>query len=218
MDRISDKELFKVHQVLITVTNKKRRFQGHEAFISLCFDLIRRANTMSKVNLHTSRASWHYTRTLLESLTSKELEEAASQQRDHKPITNPGVRALLNVISHIGSAAPSSDEKKSYMLAELKSLTVYHGCPTIYMTINPGDLHSPLCLKYCGVEIDIDNFTPELYSYGERLRVLQLQKNPLAVVEYFRNLVDTILSVLKQGLFGELCHYYGIFEYQGQKT
>ena len=171
---------------------------------------------MSKVNLHTSRASWQSTRTLLESLTSKELDDAAAEQRDHKAITNPAVRELLRLISRIGSAAPGSDEKKSYMLAELKSSTVYYGCPTIYMTINPGDLHSPLCLKYSGVEIDIKNFTPQFYAYGDRLRVLQ--KNPLAVVEYFRNLVNAILSVLKQGFFGELSHYYGIFEYQGRKT
>jgi len=171
---------------------------------------------MSKVNLHTTRTSWQSTRMLLESLTPEELEDAASEQQDHKSITNPVVRRLLKLISHIGSAAPGSNEKKSYMLAELKSSTVYHGFPTIYMTINPADLHSPLSLKYSGVDIDIENFIPEFYSYGDRLRVLQ--KNPLAVVEYFRNLVDTILHVVKQGIFGELAHYYSIFEYQGRKT
>ena len=169
-------------------------------------------NVQSKL---TSRATWQSTRMLLESLTHKELEDAAAEQRDHKPITTPAVRELLKLISRIGSAAPGSDEKKSYMLAELKSSTVYHGFPTIYMTINPGDLHSPLSIKYSGVDIDINNFTPEFYTYADRLRVLQ--KNPLAIVEYFRNLVDAILSVVKQGIFGELTHHYGIFEYQGRK-
>jgi hypothetical protein len=78
-----------------------RRFQGHEAFISVCFDLACRKNVMSKVNLQTSRSSWQSTHSLLESLTVKELEDAATQQRNYLPITNSAVRELLKLISRI---------------------------------------------------------------------------------------------------------------------
>ena len=44
-------------------------------------------------------------------------------------------------------------------------------------------------------------------------------RNPLAVVEYFHILVDTIIEmVFKQQLFGDLRHYYGTIEYQGRGT
>ena len=44
-------------------------------------------------------------------------------------------------------------------------------------------------------------------------------QNPLAVVEYFHTLVDTIIeTVFKQQLFGDLRHYYGMIEYQGRGT
>ena len=43
--------------------------------------------------------------------------------------------------------------------------------------------------------------------------------NPLAVVEYFHNMVTTIIdTVLKGGMFGELLHHYGTIEYQGRYT
>jgi len=46
-----------------------------------------------------------------------------------------------------------------------------------------------------------------------------LLPNPLAVVEYFLNMVRAIIEgVLKRGMFGELVHYYGTIEYQGRFT
>ena len=51
------------------------------------------------------------------------------------------------------------------------------------------------------------------------LRVRALLQNPLSVVEYFHNMVRVIIEgVLKQGMFGELTHYYGTIEYQGRFT
>ena len=51
-------------------------------------------------------------------------------------ITDPAVQELLKGVSHVASNAPDSDEKKSYMLAQLKSSIVHFGCPLIFITIN----------------------------------------------------------------------------------
>jgi hypothetical protein len=49
------------------------------------------------------------------------------------------------------------------------------------------------------------------------MRLGTMLNNPLAVVEYFRNTVDTILkTMLKGGMFGELIHYHGPVEYLGR--
>lgn len=41
--------------------------------------------------------------------------------------------------------------------------------------------------------------------------------NPLAVVQYFRNTVDTIINtMLKGGMLSELLHYQGPVEYLGR--
>ena len=103
------------------------------------------------------------------------------------------------------------------MLVELKSSMVYYGCPVIFLTINPADLHSPISLFYSGETIDVLQFDPAMHSVTERLTIML--KNPLAVVEYFHNMVKTIIeTVLKGGMFGNLLHYYGIIEYQGRAT
>ena len=180
----------------------------------VAFDVIRQGQTLSKVTIRTKQRSWKKTQKLLESLTVKDLRQAAYEEQQHHRISNPAVMELLKLLGQIGGAASGSDERKSYMLTELKSSFVYYGCPVIYLTINPGDRHSPLALLYAGVQINVDNFIPEEYSLIARVK--NLLPNPLAVVEYFHNMIQaTIEGVLKEGMFGELAHYYGTIEYQG---
>src|SRR5437667_6556437 len=103
------------------------------------------------------------------------------------------------------------------MLTELKSSFVYYGCPVIYLTINPGDRHSPLALLYAEIKINVNNFIPDAYSFTDRVQALL--QNPLAVAEYFHNIVGAIIEgVLKQGMFGVLVDYYITIEYQGRFT
>ena len=183
----------------------------------IAFDILRREQSMSKVNIRTKQKAWKKTQRLLESLSAEELRLAAEQEQKYHKITNSAVLELLKCLSQIGSATLGSDERKSYQLTELKSSTVYHGCPVIYLTINPGDRHSPLALLYAGVQISVNNFIPEEYSFTERVK--KLLQNPMAVVEYFHNMIHAIIEgVLKKGMFGELAHYYGTIEYQSRFT
>ena len=167
--------------------------------------------------VQTTWNTWPKTRALLEQLTSEELLEAAEQARQYRPITNPAVKELLKAITRVGSSSAGSNEKKSHMLVELKSSVVYHGCPIIFVTLNPGDLHSPISLYYAGEKIDPKSFLPQWYTSSHRLKIAL--QNPLAVVEYFHTLVNAIIEAMfKQKLFGDLRHHYGTIEYQGRGT
>ena len=181
----------------------------------LCYDLLRRRHSLSKSNLIASRDSWSVSGPLLESLTDEKLVKAANEAAQHKPVTDPGVKKLLAMVSSIGGTAPGSEEKKSYELAQLKSSMVYFGVPVIYLTFNPGDNSSPIALLYAGENIDVKSFSPQLYAAGERSKTMLA--NPLAVVEYFHTTINTIIQTLfKGGMFGELVHYYGPVEYLGR--
>ena len=120
-------------------------------------------------------------------------------------------------VSRVGSTAMGSDQKKSHMLAQLKSSIVFYSCPLIFLTINPHERYSPIALLYCGEEIDVQAFQPHLYSIASRLK--STLANPLAVTEYFHNMLMGIIeTMLKEGMFGEMSHYYGTIEYQGRAT
>jgi hypothetical protein len=152
---------------------------------------------------------------LLESLTDEKLTVAANQAARHKPITDPAVKKLLAMVGTIGSMTPGSEERKSYDLARMKSATVRFGLPQLFITFNPADNDSPVSLFYVGEKIDVKEFHPRLYSSAQRLRTML--NNPLAVVQYFRKTVDTIINTMLKGrIFGELLHYQGPIEYLGR--
>src|SRR5947207_8244912 len=158
----------------------------------IAFDILRREQSISNVNIRTKQKAWNKTRRLLESLTAEDLREAAKQEQKYHKINNPAVLELLKSLGQIGSATPGSNERKSYMLTELKSSFVYHGCPVIYLTINPGDRHSPLALLYAGIKINVNSFIPDEHSFTEQVRALL--QNPLSAVEYFHNMVRVIIE------------------------
>ena len=172
---------------------------------------------MMKSTIQTKRKDWEKTKQLLESLTPEQLSDTAEQAQQHKPITDKAVKELLKMVSRVGGSSPGSVEKKWYMYTQLKSSTVYHGSPVIFLTLNPGERDSPMTLKFAGEDINVYSFCPELYSETKRLQVTL--SNPAAVVEYFHHTVNAIIKkVLKGGLFGELAHYFGTIEYQGRGT
>src|SRR5437762_8468893 len=109
------------HIFLLTI----RRFQAHSAFIMSSFDISRLNHNSSKTNVLTRHKTWPTMALPLESLTMKQLMEAASQGEKHQPITDPAIQELLKGIAHIGSTASDSDERKSYMLAQLQSSIIH---------------------------------------------------------------------------------------------
>ena len=167
-----------------------RRFQAHSAFVVSSFDISRLNHNFSKTNVLTRRKTWSATALLLESLTAEQLMEAASQAEKHQPITDPTIKELLKGVARVGSTASGSDERKSYMLAQLKSSIVHFGCPVIFLTINPHERYSPVALFYASEEIDIREFQPKWYSLSQRLK--RTLNNPLAVFEYFHNMITAI--------------------------
>src|SRR5947207_10514443 len=77
--------------------------------------------------------------------------------------------------------------------------------------------NSSITLYYADEKIDIENFDPQSYNSSQRLKMML--ENPLAVIEYFRTMIETIIETsLKEGMFGEVAHHYDTTEYQGRYT
>jgi hypothetical protein len=200
----------------LLMRHHSRRFQRSSRFVLLCYDVGRRQNNSLQATLETQRRDWARTEQMLNDVTVESLEEAARQAASYEPIRDPAVLRLLKSVSRV-EGKRGGDAGKAKLLAELKSVFVMHGCPHIFLTINPADRHSPLALRYAGEDIDIGNFDTVQYNAEKRMKLML--DNPMAVVEYFRQSTKIILDeVLLSGLFGPVQHYYGTIEYQGRGT
>ena len=121
-------------------------FQGHAAFVVASFDISRLNHGYTKTSVLARQKTWPRTELLLASLTSNQLLEAASQAENYQPITDAAVKELLKGVNRVGTKAAGSDERKSYLLAQLKSSIVHFGCRLLYLTINPNERYSPIAL------------------------------------------------------------------------
>lgn len=192
-----------------------RRFQAHSSFVMLCFSALRLCRSSIGTSVMTKRDDWIQTKCLLANITDEEVSESMAKAEKFEKITNTAIKLLMSKLACVGRIAKGSDSARNNMLNELKSLIVLSALAFLYITLNPGDRDSPLCLFYAGEKIDIECFDPAVYPIVDRLK--KLMENPEAVVEYFHNTVQVFLrECIDGGMFGEVAHWYGTIEYQNR--
>ena len=84
----------------------------------------------------------------------------AIQSIQNKTIAMPEeVQALMKRITVVTQNVMGSDSDKMLNRKKIQALTMYYGIATIFLTINPADIHSPIFLRFAGEKTDLDNIT-----------------------------------------------------------
>ena len=55
-----------------------------------------------------------------------------------------------------------SDQSQYQLRSQIWSTSIIFGPPTLWITINPTDLHDPIAQVFAGEDIDLDHFSPEM--------------------------------------------------------
>jgi len=145
------------------------------------------------------------------------------------------VSRLLNSVRAVGRNIPGSYFALSQRRAEIRALMLYHGVPSLFITINPADNHSRLMLYYAGAiddaALDGGPLPPKLQKL--RNRVLVNVKDPVAMSKFFDTFINAFIDVIlgyqgsgrskpqrkvATGLFGSVLAHYGNIELQGRGT
>ena len=103
------------------------------------------------------------------------------------------------------------------------------GPPSLWVTINPSDIHDPIARVFTGADIDLDNFDPTVGPSADA-RTRAIARNPFAAAKFFHFTIDVILEALlqikvtpfavkaKKGVLGTMSAYVGCVESQGRGT
>lgn len=109
-----------------------------------------------------------------------------------------------------------------YMKNEIRSLIMKRGMPSFFITFSPADFKSPVCLKFCGMEVDLADICPTLKSYDDWIHAITT--NPMAGSRFSHLMVKLFVKHVLQygdnrpGLFGKTAAYYSTVEEQGCLT
>ncbi|CAF1202328.1 unnamed protein product [Adineta ricciae] len=195
-----------------------QRFEKHHSFMYVMFNMMQRRQACWNASLMASRPYFRENATDLQALTTKEVETALINATKHtfSSVTNPRINMLMKHIRAVGGSVMGSAYSRSALRSQIHSLIFNQGLPSIFMTINPADIHSRIALYFAGVDLDLDKILPEkIPSTYERAQIIAA--HPVATARYFNVLISSILQcMVEKGLLGPIKAYFGTVENQGR--
>ena len=110
----------------------------------------------------------------------------------------------------------SSAYSRTALRTQIHALIYNQGLPSIFLTINPADIHSPIALYFAGVRLDLDNIQSEqLMNAYKRAEIIA--SHPVATAKYFHLLITNILhTMIIGGVLEAIKAYFGTVESQGR--
>jgi hypothetical protein len=204
-----------------------RRFRLHPTWSFVFFSLLQKRQALMSSRVQMRRKDFEKAARLFSDLTQDDLAAAAEAELKGRPITNPKILLLRRLIHCAGAKVMGSDTSRAAYRSQIWSTMLFKNAPSLWITINPNDLHDPIVQVLLGENIDMDNF---LATAGpdRQQRAENIAKDPYACAEFFHFLITLILEKLfgikacgrkvntTMGILGRVSAYYGVVEAQGR--
>lgn len=109
-----------------------------------------------------------------------------------------------------------STHMQSTLRTKIHSLCFSIGLPSLFITINPTDMHCPSALYFASIDLDLDNVLPQ--DIGKSYECVKIIASHLvATAKYFNYSIKTILKCLVLGgVLGPEEAYFVTVENQGR--
>lgn len=134
---------------------------------------------------------------ILSSITLGKIEKAKKEEERGCTVSDPAIKLLYKHIYAIASQVLGTDQRRYQLRSKIKSMSIMLNPPSLWITINPNNLHDPIPQIFVGEEIDMDRFSNIMGPDKER-RAINIVNDPYASAWFFR----TLLSVIMETLFG----------------
>ena len=206
------------------------RFQTHNSFLFTVFNMLQRHDMLLGCSLKVKRATFSQFTKRFSSVSSDAVgnilgriekgdKVSASTDEEQK------VLRLMKEVNLVTAKVPGSSAARVAMRNEIRALTLTHGMPSFYITINPADAHNPIVKFLAGADIDIDSLLPDdVPSYWDQSKIIAA--NPVIGANFFNTylkaFIKTVLGVKGDslnevgGILGTVKAHYGCVEAQGR--
>ncbi|CAF4445285.1 unnamed protein product [Rotaria sp. Silwood2] len=195
-----------------------RRFEEHYSFIFVLFNILQRRTACFHAQLMTRRPYFQKSAQLLESLSSEDVTTGLRNisKASYSQVTDERINTLIKHIKVVGGHVMGSAHSRSTLRKKIHSLCFYLGLPTLFVTINPADIRSPVALYFAGVDLNLDKVLPEMLgACYERAQIIATHS--VAAAKFFNCLIKSILkNLVLGGVLGPTKAYFGTVENQGR--
>ena len=209
---------------------RDRRFQTHYSFLFTVFNIIQRRALLLHASLKVKRSGFSRFARDFSSVSSDAVSEILQQVEKGErvvPRTDDERRVLrlMKEVNLVTAKVPGSSASRVAMRNEIRALTMTHGVPSFYITINPADTHNPIVKFLAEGDIDVDNMLEEqVPNFWDQS--LLVSSNPAIGAKFFNLYLKAfLLTVLGYdedevnvdgGVLGTVKAHYGCVEAQGR--
>ncbi|RDX42771.1 hypothetical protein OH76DRAFT_1362182 [Lentinus brumalis] len=204
-----------------------RRFRTHETFPFVVFGIQQRRQALGSAKVQIRRKAFEQEVRVLSSITTATLERATQQEAAKQAVTDPAILLLKRLVHGAAGRVHGTDAARYRIRGQIWSTCLVHGPPSLWITINPTDIHDPIAQVFAGHEIDLDRFVATVGPKSEE-RAAAIAQDPFAAAKFFHFMIDTILQTLfrisvspfvvkgDMGVLGKASAYIGSVESQGR--
>jgi hypothetical protein len=195
-----------------------RRFEENESFIFVVFNMLQRRTACFHAQLMTTRPYFKESAHKLQTLNCDDVAKALVNisKQAYSSVDDQRINLLMKHIKAVGGRVMGSAHCRSSLRTKIHALCFHLGLPSLFITINPADIHSPVALYFAGVDLDLDDIlSRELPTTYGRAHIVA--NHPVATAKFFNVLIKNILKYLVLGgIVGPTSGYFGTVESQGR--
>jgi hypothetical protein len=206
-----------------------RRFRTDPIFPFHAFNISQRRQALASARIQMRRNDFDRYARAVQTIDTEDLRKATQEEQQGLPISNPAVHLLRKHV-HAGIGRVQGSNQSRYQLrSQIWSTSIRKGPPSLWITVNPSDLHDPIAQVLAGEQINLDAF---LATEGpcKDARAQNIATDPFAASKFFHFIIKTMLETLfgiqatnyqvhsNTGVFGKVAAYFGTVESQGRGT
>jgi hypothetical protein len=212
-----------------SLQHSDRRFRKHEIFPFLVFGILQRRQALLTARIQMRQKNFERDARIMSSITLDRLSKARAEEESGLPISDPGIQLLKkHAYSGLGRVM-GSDQARYQLRSQIWSTAITKGPPSLWITINPSDIHDPIAQVFAGENIDLDSFMSTMGPDKDQ-RARNIAADPYAAAKFFHFMVRVIFETLFQvkvrqykvksgkGVLGRISAYFGTVESQGRGT
>ncbi|KAJ3567966.1 hypothetical protein NP233_g6020 [Leucocoprinus birnbaumii] len=208
-----------------------KQFRLDHQFIFQVFGVMQKRAVCRAASLHITRPFFQRNQNAIAHLTERDFLQASEEEIANRPISNPIMRSLREEVSTVQVQIAGTDESCIGIRRKIWGATAMFGPPSIWLTINPSDIHDPIAQVLAGEDINLNEFNPHVGPTTSQ-RALNIAKDPLAAAEFFHRVVMAMLEDVfgiagakgvshvkrRKGILGTIQGYVGTVEAQCRGT
>lgn len=202
---------------------RDNRFRTHYSFMFVCYNILNTLSVCKAARFKVMSSVDAQSKSKIKKKDIQAMVDAMDLPEDEQKVSSQ-VESLLKHLSAVGRNVPGSDYSNKKKRIELRSMTLKHGFPTLFLTLNPNELTSPLWLMYAGETIRLDDpFGILDFPKDERAKIVA--RDSVAWAKYFHKLLKIFLRTMlgiksngehEIGILGRTKAYYGCSETQAR--